>query len=204
MVETFTQTIRKSDAFLNVKHYILRHDEDLTFAITYLSLSVAISFLFSLGVFVLLVVAHIIMDIIKHTINGASFPRALARGCRDCIIDFAFLFLGFVFSIYFEYALALGVTRGLLQIRYLRAFQVLPKIAIFNRFSDNIAKFFITIKKQHYFIAFDGHFTIFEKVFVGVLIMSIVLVALSPVLIGLTGQDLANIFKEEFSLRVTI
>lgn len=191
-------------AIWEIKQYILNHDDDVVFAIAYLASSVVLSLVFSLGAFAILAGFHFLMDIVKHKLIGAGIFKSIIRGIRDSLIDISFLFLGFAMGVYFEYAFALGLSRGLVQLRYLRLFQVFPKLGILNRVIDDIAYFFLRIKEHNYEIAFDGNFTILEKIFLAVVIVSIAFVALSPVLVGLDLSRLGEIFLHEFRLAIVI
>ncbi len=187
-----------------IKQYILSHDDDVVFAIAYLASSVVLSLLFSLGAFAVLAGFHLTIDIIKHKLIGANIFKSIARGLRDSLIDISFLFLGFAISVYFEYAFALGLSRGLVELRYLRIFQIFPKLGIMNKVADDIAYFFLRIREHNYQIAFDGNFTVLEKIFIAVVLVSLCFVALSPLLIGLNIESIWHIFLHEFRLAIVI
>jgi hypothetical protein len=92
------------------------HDDLPAFHAAYLVLTVLIAALFNLGVFAMLIVAHMAMDWGKERLRGRSPMRSLAAVLKESIIDVTLLTAALTAAVYFhhwgEFVAASGILRA--------------------------------------------------------------------------------------------
>ena len=103
-----TTTIRHFRTFAH------EHDSIPAFHAAYLVLVLLAASLFNLGVFGLLIVAHMTLDIVKYRdVHEFSWPQTFEAMLHENLIDITLFSIALVFSVYFHHSVGLIGISGL-------------------------------------------------------------------------------------------
>lgn len=100
-----------------VVKWISRHDDNWAFFVGYMVLSVVLSVFFNLGFFLILIIVHFLLDLVKHWHSNNKktddFWYALQFALRDgFLLDFFLLVLAFAFGYAFHFTFAVAISNG--------------------------------------------------------------------------------------------
>ena len=176
----------------------------------YFVLAIGLSFFLNLGFFFLLVLVHLVLDIAKHRMIGASWKRALGRGAREGLVDLAFLFVGLVLGLYVFVGLAAGLPQAGRAIaaarvsKLARFGRIAARTASAQRFVETFMQLFLYLDEHNELVQIDGEFTKVEKAFVIILVICLILLAVSPWLIGVTPEVFLQYLSVELVPRLDL
>ena len=95
----------------SVRHFAHVHDDLPAFHAGYLVLTILVASLLNLGVFGLLIIAHMALDYVKYREHhGFSWRRTMEGMVRESLVDIALLGVGVVFAVYFHHTVALALS----------------------------------------------------------------------------------------------
>lgn len=190
-------------------HFVQTHDEDPAFFWMYFILGFGLSFLFNMGFFVILAIAHFGLDYTKHRMLGMPKKQALKRAARESIVDIAFIFIGLVLGLYVHTAFTFGVAHAGRSLAVSQAARLnnLARIANIGRaaaraasaqrFVEAFTSLVLKRDDSGQLVMIDGKMTTVEKVFVGILIICVILLLASPWIVGVTPESFVNYVQAE-------
>lgn len=125
-----------------------RHDDLPAFHAAYLVLTLLSAALFSLGVFALLIVAHMSLDFVKYReVHKFTLKGTVEGIVRESLVDVVLLFVGLTFAVYFHHTMLIAGVSGLIraEMTILSAFGMLiPKFTILHHIVE------VTVHVGHY------------------------------------------------------
>ncbi len=90
----------------SIRRFAHAHDDTPVFHATYFILTALAAVLFNLGMFVMLVLIHMGLDIVKYReVHGLSWHRTIRAMLRESLIDIALVCLGLAFAVYLHHSL---------------------------------------------------------------------------------------------------
>lgn len=185
-----------------LKTYLKNHDETFSFFIIYLCLGIVLSLLFNIGVFILLVLAHYLMDLSKHRILGKNWSKTFAHSTKDITIDISFVMVGLVLSIYLHHGLILGLSKGAFKTMYL--LEIMAKSAIAERSVNAFVHYYMFVK-SHKIKKNDGELTRFERFSWSMIGASVALILISPIVLNFTFTEfLSHVVSQELVPRFEV
>lgn len=122
-----------------LKHFAHEHDDLPAFHAGYLVLTVVTAAMLNLGVFVLLIAAHMALDLVKYReLHCLSWTRTVEGTFRESLLDLALLSGALACAVYLHHTIGIvavsGVVRADLTLVRL-AGTLLPKMEILERFA---------------------------------------------------------------------
>ncbi|MBI3332380.1 hypothetical protein HYZ99_05505 [Candidatus Peregrinibacteria bacterium] len=189
-MSAFTQTLRR---------FAHHHDEMPAFHAGYLVITFLIAALFNLGVFAMLIAAHMSLDYVKYSeVHEFSFRKTLKGMFFESLIDIMLLSVALVFAVYLHYAAGLIALSGLLRAEQtiLRAFGTLvPKLEILH----HVYVDFVDVK--HHMNSLPEEmmkgWTMVDKVCAFCAVAALLLVALAPYLLSLDQANFTQILQDQ-------
>ena len=120
-----------ADSLRNFAH---RHDEIPAFHAAYLALTLIAAALLNLGVFLLLIVTHMCLDIVKYReLHHMTWKQTLYATVHESLLDVTLLLVALVVSVYLHHSVGLVSLSGLIraELTLVRFFgTILPKFFI--------------------------------------------------------------------------
>lgn len=100
-----------------VVKWISRHDDNWVFFVGYIVLSIVLSVFFNLGFFLILIVVHFLLDLVKHWHSNNKktddFWYAFQFALRDgFLLDFFLFVIAFAFGYVFHFTFAVAISNG--------------------------------------------------------------------------------------------
>lgn len=180
-------------------HFARMHDDLPAFHAAYILLTLVSAAVFNLGVFALLILVHMILDIIKyHDIHQLSWRGIMEGVFRESLIDITLFFVGLTFALYLHSSIPViaglsGIARA--QITLLRGFGTLiPKFFILQHLLKVLAHF------QHYLHVKHSRLgkKLSEMEFACTLFLAVTftLLFLSPVVLPFSVTEIREILRE--------
>lgn len=137
----------------SVIDFARKHDEMPAFHAMYLVLAILAAALLNLGMFGLLILAHMSLDMVKYRdFLGMSWSKTFKGMFQESLDDLALLGIGLVFSVYLHHSATVTTLSGLMHvelsaIRFLGTF--IPKITILEHFMEVIVHIHRYLKHPH-------------------------------------------------------
>jgi hypothetical protein len=186
-------------ALLALRHFAHEHDDLPAFHAGYLVLTVIIAGLFNLGVFVLIIVAHMALDLVKYReVHGFSWTRTVEGTLRESLLDFFLLASALALSVYLHHAAGIiavsGIVRADLSIARLTGV-FLPKFEILHRFLPILLRTGEHLRTIPFRIG--QRLTAGEKMEVFLFVASFTLLLLAPLILRLSAADLGTLLARE-------
>lgn len=98
------------------KAFAARHDHSPAFHATYLVVTILIAAMLNLGAFVLLIAAHMTLDVVKYReIHGMRWKLVWRGVVRESLIDLVLLAVGFTSVVYLHHNVGIMAASGLLR-----------------------------------------------------------------------------------------
>lgn len=93
-------------AMRTMRGFVHEHDDLPAFHAGYFVLTAMAAAMFNLGVFAMLVLLHLGMDIVKYReVHGFTWGRTLSAALRESLLDCTLLVLGLCFAVYLHHSL---------------------------------------------------------------------------------------------------
>ncbi len=178
--------------------FALTHDDFPAFHAAYLVLTLLIAAMLNLGFFVLLIAAHMVLDVIKYReIHKKRWRQVIRATIRESLVDLMLLSIAIFFGVTLHHltgVIALGgilraeatILRGLALL--LARLEILwHTIGVFTHIRD----YMLEVTK-----GFDKPWTPFERVCIGVALGSLTLTALVPFALHLDAVTFARILAD--------
>lgn len=183
----------------SVRHFAHVHDDLPAFHAGYLVLTILIASLLNLGVFGLLIIAHMALDYVKYREHhGFSWRRTVEGMVRESLLDIALLGVGVVFAVYLHHTVGLASLSGLLraEMTVVRAAGMLvPKAKILHDFLSIISHV------RHYIDQVHPRHTLgwsrLDRFCILTLALSVLLVVATPALMGVDVSTVVRILQSE-------
>jgi hypothetical protein len=176
------------------------HDDLPAFNAAFWVLTFLAAMLFNAGAFLLLIAGHMALDVVKYRdIHGRKWIKVAEGVARENLIDVSVVALGVAFAVYCHTALPLmaglrGIVRTEIAI-VSAAVQVLAKTHVLHGILTILADIHSYMEKEH--ARMGKRLSFVEIVSVACLAASLALVALSPFVLGLGGDDVAHLMEEQ-------
>ena len=126
----------------NIRLFIHEHDKMPAFHAGYLVVTFLIAALFNLGMFALVIIAHMTLDYVKYTeVYGYKRKETLKAMFSESSIDIVLLLIGLVFVVYLHHGVEVAAVSGLVRagVTLARGLgTVIPKLEILYRFLDTL------------------------------------------------------------------
>ncbi|MDD5026239.1 MAG: hypothetical protein PHH13_02560 [Candidatus Peribacteraceae bacterium] len=183
----------------HLRWFAHQHDELPSFHAGYLVLTLVVASLLNLGVFVVLIAAHMTLDFVKYRERyGYGLHLTVEGMVRESLVDFLLFFIALVFSVYLHPSVALVGVSSILrsEITVLEALgTVIPKTEILHRF------FHVVARIRHYLGHAHPHLrqhwsSVDRMCFVGIT-FGVLLIIFAPVILHVGWSHVANILAEE-------
>ena len=124
----------KTNTFYNsLLRFIQSHDEHMLFQLTYLVLVILAVMFLNLGFFVLLILVHMSLDIVKYRhFHKLSAVQTFMSTLHESMIDIMLLLVGLVISVYFQHSIGIVALSG-----FIRAESSLTRVFVmfFSKFT---------------------------------------------------------------------
>jgi|GEM_PF-1761741 hypothetical protein len=187
----------------HVVHVAHNHDDWAWFRIWFAIATVTASIVLNLGVFALLVVSHMVLDVIKYrSKHNLSWYWTFAETMREGLVDIFFISLGLLLGVAFHHAVAIGglgrVAR--LEVLLLNMFlRVAPRFKI----AEHLLEIFL-YWKHHFEKPFIPHEPLSksEKGLLFATIATTVAIVLVPYVTDITWLSVGQTIKYELTPRL--
>lgn len=200
--------LAKAKLSFRLRHYAKTHDHKLHFFLLYLSLGILLSFLFNLGVFVLLVLVHFLLDVSKHNLSLLTRKEIFFRALRDSSIDIMFVFVALALGVWLHLVVGIGVAKGVLASRstsmLTREGEIVGSFAKFLSkavLGERLIKSFVHIGfklQNHERNLYSGKpLGRIDYFIIGVIATSILLILVSPILFNSGYDQLLDALSKE-------
>jgi len=182
-----------------------RHDELPWFRVWFTVATVTASIVFNLGIFFVLVAAHMGLDTIKYrTLYRLPWGWTVVETLRESLVDIFFIVLGLFLALAFHHAFAIGGLGRLAEAEVLFLNLILrvgPRLKIAEHLLE-----IVTYWKHHFAHKLIPRtpMTRGEKTVCVATIMTALCVLLTPVLTSLTWESASKIMKRELTPRLEL
>ena len=181
------------------------HDDWVWFRIWFSVTTVTASIVFNLGIFTVLVLSHMTLDIIKYrTKHVLSWHWTAVETLRESLVDVFFIVLGLLLSLTFHYSVAIGGLGRLAELEVLLLNLVLrvgPRLKIAEHILEVVLYW-----KHHYAGLFMPHAPLGrgEK---GILLATVLCacgIILVPYVTIMTWGDVGSVIQRELTPRLEV
>ncbi len=186
----------------NIRVFTHKHDDIPAFHAAYLVSTFLAAAILHLGFFAILIGIHMCLDYVKYRdFYRFSLLTTFRAIFLESLVDITLLCISLTFAIYLSHDFMLAAVSGLLrsELTVLRAFgTIIPRIRILEHFLTifmNYHEYMHTVNP-----ALCGSFTRFQKCSLFALMLTLALLAYSPVLYLGHSDALLNVIFREFSL----
>lgn len=139
--------------FIQIRRFAHEHDDMPAFHAGYLVLALLAAGLFNLGVFGLIVFAHMVLDFVKYRDHhGYGWKMTLEGVIRESLVDITLIGIGLVFSVYLHHTVGVASVSGLMraELTVVRAVALLvPKVKILHHFLKIMAHLHLYLDHIH-------------------------------------------------------
>ncbi len=175
------------------------HDDLPAFNAAYWVLTFLAAMMFNAGAFGVLIIGHMTLDVYKYrAIHGKKWGKVAEGVARENLVDTTLVLLSIAFGVYCHASLPLVAgLRGLMrtEIVMLNAvFQVFAKAHILHSTLALLSNIHKYMEEMH--PRMGKNFTMLEIVSLVGFVTSLVLLILSPILLGLSNADIARLAAE--------
>lgn len=174
-------------AITNLRAFAEEHDSLPAFHAAYLVLTILVAAMFNLGVFALLVMVHMSLDIVKYRdIHGFNWRQTAKAVFHESLIDITLITVALVFSVYLHHSVALVSVSGLIraEVTIVRAFGTLiPKVVILENFLKVISHFHHYLLQVHPGAVSRG-WSPTDRLYMSFIAVSLLLLFLAPQFTG--------------------
>lgn len=182
-------------------HFVVEHDDLPAFHAGFLVVSFLAAAMFTSGVFLLMILAHMSLDIVKYReVHGFSMGQTIIATLRESLVDILFLVVALCFAVTFRIESGVAVMSGLLRAEetLIRAAGMLfPKLKIFYHFA-----FVVTSLKAHLLTihpSISGHLRLGEVLTLMLLITCSAYLLVSPLLLSTDPGVIPAILMREIT-----
>ncbi len=184
---------------LALRHFAHEHDELPAFHAGYLVLTVITAAILNLGIFALLIAAHISLDIVKYRdLHGLSWKHTFEGTLRESLLDLLLFFTALTLSVYLHHTIGIiamsGVVRADLTVaRFIGVF--LPKFEILHRFLSILLHIGEHMRSLHEKLGkalVSG-----ERLIIFLLAATLVLLCTAPAVLGISVSAFASTLARE-------
>jgi len=183
----------------SIRGFAHEHDDIPAFHAAFLVGTILCAAVFNLGFYLMLIVAHVMLDIVKyHDVHGMSFKKTLKAAALESIGDIALFLLALNFAVYLNHTYMLNALGGMMRsgLTVLRAFgTMLPKIRILENMCTIALNFHGYMHTAH--PALDRKLSRLEKWSVRSIILSIAMLVLAVFLFQHFQWDLSKVLAHE-------
>lgn len=177
--------------FPSLRHFAHEHDDLPAFHAGYLVLTVIVAAMLHLGVFALLIAAHITLDLVKYReIHRLRWRHAIEGTLRECLFDVFLLMVALTSSVYLHHSIGIvavsGVVRADLSLARL-AGVFLPKFEILHRFLAVLLHVGEHMRTLHARVG--RALTAGERLLLFLLVACLILLAGAPAILGIPASD---------------
>ncbi len=111
----------------SLRSFALKHDEMPAFKAVYITLVFLIAALLNLGFFLLLILLHVVLDVLKYAQRGLSAGATARATLRENIADLLLFSTALLFAVYLHHSAGIIALSGILQVfqTVLKAFLLL-------------------------------------------------------------------------------
>ncbi len=191
-----------STTLLSIRSFAHQHDDIPAFHAAFLVSTFLAAALFHAGLFGLLIVLHMLLDIVKYRdYHGFSVRKTCKAVFLESINDIALLLLSITFAVYLHHTFFLEAVSGLLrsELSIIRAIGIiLPRVRIMENFLA------IAFGFHSYLLdpvaGLNGPYTRMQKFSFATIVITIVLLALSFVLYRHDPEMLLGIYARELGI----
>lgn len=186
-------------ALLALRHFAHEHDDLPAFHAGYFVLTVLAAALLNLGAFVLLIAAHLSLDIVKYRdVHHFSWGRTVEGMARESLIDVFLLVTALTFSVYLHHTIGVvalsGVMRADLSVARIAGI-FLPKFEILHRFLEMLLHVGEHMRTVH--VRIHAALATGEKLVLFLLAATMVLLAAAPFILGISGSVYLSTLSRE-------
>jgi len=183
----------------HLRWFAHQHDELPAFHAGYLVLTLVVASLFNLGVFLLLIAAHMTLDFVKYRErHGYGWSLTVEGIVRESLVDFLLFSIALVFSVYLHPSVVLIGVSSLLrsEITVIKAVgTVIPKTEMLHRFLMIAAQVRSYLDHAHPHLR--QHWSPVDHMcFVGIT-LGMILVIFAPWILHVGWPHIADILAEE-------
>ncbi len=180
-----------------IRTFAFEHDDAPAFHATYLVMTVIAAAMFNVGVFGLLVAAHMCLDVSKYRrMKGVTTAGVITRTFRESVVDVFLLALALCFAVYFHHGAGIVAVSGLLRVEeaLVRAIGMLiPRMEVLWHGTSAFFNYRKHMREMH---ATAGPWTLGEKLCVGGLAVACMLLLVAPRILP-ASVDVAHVLTEE-------
>lgn len=195
---------KNSSAFSmrQVRAFAHQHDDLPAFHAAYLVLTVLAAALFNLGLFALIILAHMGLDIFKYReVHGLSWKRTVEGVVRESMIDVTLFLMGLVVAVYLHPSVTgLAGIKGMMlaEVTVLRGVGLLaPKLKILYEAIKILSDIDRYLSRMHRKLGKRAG--MIEYVCSLSILITVGMLLLAPILLMLTGPDYAFILMDELT-----
>ncbi len=142
-----------STAIRHLRIFAHEHDDIPAFHAAYLVGTFLAAAIFNLGFFLLLIIGHMCLDVVKYRdFHGYSWYLTWKAVFMESIVDIALFLLALTFAVYLNHTFALEVVSGLVrsEMTVIRALGMLvPKIQILEHMLSLVVNFHTYLHSPH-------------------------------------------------------
>ena len=175
------------------------HDDLPAFHAAYLVLTMLAAAMFNMGVFGLLIIAHMSLDLVKYReFHGMSWRATFEGILRESLIDITLLFVGLVFGIYLHHSVGIAGLSGLMraEVTIIRALgTMIPKMKILHNFLKVMSHLHHYMRHVH--PHFRDSYSGVERACFFFLGITITLLLLAVPILDLTMLEYQNILADQ-------
>ena len=183
----------------NIRTFIHEHDRMPAFHAGYLVVTFLIAALFNLGMFALVIIAHMTLDYVKYTeLYGYSRRNTWKAMLSESSIDIVLLLIGFVFAVYLHHGVEMAAVSGLVRAAVTLARglgTVIPKLEILYRFVDTLMNPQEHMQHVQETVRARWTFSFACMIFLGG--VCVLLLILAPVILTLDGALLEKVLMDQ-------
>ena len=165
----------------------------------YLVVTFLIAALFNLGMFALVIIAHMTLDYVKYTeLYGYSRRNTWKAMLSESSIDIVLLLIGFVFAVYLHHGVEMAAVSGLVRAAVTLARglgTVIPKLEILYRFVDTLMNPQEHMQHVQETVRARWTFSFACMIFLGG--VCVLLLILAPVILTLDGALLEKVLMDQ-------
>ena len=185
----------------HIRQFIFNHDEIPAFHAAYLTLTIIAAAMLNLGVFALLIAAHMLLDVLKYRVYLHYSWKLTAEGVlRESLVDVTLLSVGLIFAVYLHTETALAGVSSLLraEITILRLFgTLLPRVKILHDLLKIVAHLRHYLQHAHPHLRTD--WSNIDKFCFLVLALCVVLLLAAPIMLSVDTVLVQEIVTEEMT-----
>lgn len=182
-----------------IRGFAHEHDEIPAFHAAFLVGTILCAALFNLGFYLLLILAHITLDIVKYReVHGMSVKMTLKAAALESIGDIALFLLALTFAVYLNHTYMLSAMSGMMrsELTVLKTFgTILPKVRILENMCAIALNFHGYLHTPH--PALKRTFTHLERWSVRTIIVCTALLIAAVFLFQANHWDLLSILAHE-------